>query len=156
MQGERINRRVGVGVATKLPDPLRRRLSRMGRRARIAGRQPPATKEHDMTVAISLTLEGATERDYDQVHELIARNAPKGLVLHTMGTVDGQVKIFDVWKDAESFDRFARDTMQPAMAKVASDVRPQVQHYELHNVWQADARELTRVGADPMPSKAMA
>jgi hypothetical protein len=109
-----------------------------------------------MTVAVALTVDGATEAQYDELHASIASSTPEGLVLHTMGSVGTSLMIFDIWQDEAAFERFSDDVMVPAMRRIAPGARPDVKTWPLHNVWQADASELARMGTDPMPSKAMA
>jgi hypothetical protein len=77
-----------------------------------------------MAVGIRITLPGITQEQFDKGHDQInpERKAPKGLLFHSSGPVDGGWGIVDFWESREDFDAFA-PLISEGMA--AAGVHPQ-------------------------------
>jgi hypothetical protein len=96
-----------------------------------------------MAVGMLMRLPGATPEMYDQVNReanINESNIPSGLVHHFAGKGEGEMVIFDVWQSRDDFDRFARETLAPALEKAAGGQAgqgPQPTFVELHNEFHA-------------------
>lgn len=80
-----------------------------------------------------------TAEIYDRVNaEMnVEDSPPEGLIVHTAGELDGVFQIVDVWESAEHAERFDRDRLAPAVAKVAGMTPPEgppTTTYELHKL----------------------
>lgn len=88
-----------------------------------------------MSIAISFRPTGMSRTKYDSViQRLNAAGAgkPPGRLYHACFGDDPEVRVFDVWSDMASFERFGA-TLVPILAEYGIDVgAPDVQ--PLHNV----------------------
>lgn len=90
-----------------------------------------------MTIAVILDFEGATLDQYDKVIELMkftpgGRGAPGGL-FHWVTKTDSGVRVTDVWKTREDFERFTAEQIGPYTEQVGVPQPPTVTTYEVHN-----------------------
>ena len=90
-----------------------------------------------MAVAVELRLKGATTQDYDRVLAALGyspggEGAPGGLFHWVMPTNDG-LRIIDVWRDLETFERFAQEKIAPAMQQAGVPSQPEITTYPVHN-----------------------
>ena len=62
-----------------------------------------------MAVGIRIKLAGVTQEQFDAAHDHINpdRSAPKGLLYHASGPIDGGWGIIDFWESRADFDAFA-------------------------------------------------
>jgi hypothetical protein len=62
-----------------------------------------------MAVGIRIKLAGITQEQFDEAHDAINpdRTAPKGLLYHASGPIDGGWGIIDFWESREDFDAFS-------------------------------------------------
>jgi hypothetical protein len=65
--------------------------------------------------------EGATLELLDAVTEEMGVDAdpPKGMIVHTHYSENGEIHIFDIWESEADYRDFAENRLGPAMAKVA-------------------------------------
>ncbi len=70
--------------------------------------------------------EGVTLDMYRAVNEKagVEQNPPDGLIIHTAGTVDGELQIVDVWESRDAAERFGNERLMPAIKAVAGDQAP--------------------------------
>jgi hypothetical protein len=74
-----------------------------------------------MPVAVLNEMDGVTAETYDAVNDEmdVRGNPPDGLIFHTGGPKEGGGwRIFDVWQDEDSFQRFEQERLGPAVQKV--------------------------------------
>jgi hypothetical protein len=87
-----------------------------------------------MAIAISFSPTNFTRQQYQTaIRELERAGAgtPPGRRYHACHGVDGQLQVFDVWDDAESFQQFA-GTLAPILQRLGVDeTNPVIT--ELHN-----------------------
>ncbi|TMK38438.1 MAG: hypothetical protein E6G56_14665 [Actinobacteria bacterium] len=90
-----------------------------------------------MAVGVVLEFEGATLDQYDQVVEKMGFSpggpaAPGGL-FHWVTKTDGGFRVTDVWRDRETFERFAEEQIGPYSAEVGITNPPEISFFEVHN-----------------------
>jgi hypothetical protein len=92
-----------------------------------------------MPVAVLNEMDGVTAETYDAVNDEmdVRGNPPEGLIFHTGGPKEGGGwRIFDVWQDEASFQRFEQDRLGPAVQKVTQGqplpTPPRREIYQLH------------------------
>jgi hypothetical protein len=94
-----------------------------------------------MAVAVAIEFPAPVEF-YDQVSAKLGLDSdpPEGMIIHTGAEADGGMRIFDVWKSAEAFEKFSNERLGPAIGEVAGgDDGPEPtkrEIYELHDVFQ--------------------
>jgi hypothetical protein len=88
-------------------------------------------------VAIVLDFEGATLDHYDATRKLMELEpegtAPEGALFHWVTKTDTGVRVTDVWKTREAFDRFAAERIGPLSAQAGFPNPPTITYYEVHN-----------------------
>ena len=78
--------------------------------------------------------------NYDAVTKKINVDAepPEGMIVHTAGfTEDGTFRIFDVWEDSDSMNRFDEERLGPAIQEVMGGdggEPDRTAQYELHHL----------------------
>ena len=90
-----------------------------------------------MAVAVVLDFPGGTLEQYDEV---IAKmgftpegpGAPGGLS-HWVTKTDDGIRVTDVWRTREEFDKFAAEQIGPITAEVGIPGPPQMTFYDVHN-----------------------
>jgi hypothetical protein len=62
-----------------------------------------------LAVGIRIKLPGITREQFDAAHDHINpdRSAPKGLIFHASGPIDGGWGIIDFWESRADFDAFS-------------------------------------------------
>ena len=77
-----------------------------------------------MAVGIRIKLAGVTQEQFDTAHDHINRDrsAPKGLLFHASGPIDGGWGIIDFWESRADFDAFQQ---RIAAGLAAAGVQPQ-------------------------------
>jgi hypothetical protein len=92
-----------------------------------------------MPVAVLTEIDNVTADIYDAVNAKmdVEANPPAGLIFHTGGPRDGGGwRIFDVWQDEASFQRFEQDRLGPAVTEVSGGMAaqnpPRREIYQLH------------------------
>ncbi|MBN1527797.1 MAG: hypothetical protein JW895_01980 [Thermoleophilaceae bacterium] len=79
----------------------------------------------------------------DAYDEIAARirfhdDVPEGLIVHSAAVTDaGQMRVFDVWRNVEAFERFLETRLGPALADVAGPHQQEadaVEVFELHSL----------------------
>ena len=105
-----------------------------------------------MAFAIRMALEGVGSDQYLAVHrEVISGAAPKGLLLHSAGEVEGTWQIFDIWESPAAFEAFSQKLV-PVIQAQGITVQPKITVTELFNVWTPDLNSLGVISNDPLPS----
>jgi hypothetical protein len=92
-----------------------------------------------MAIGIRIKLPGITQEQFDAAHDHInpTRTAPKGLLYHASGPIDGGWGIIDFWESREDFDRFQESRLGPAIAAEMGDQAaeggPDIKEFPVHN-----------------------
>jgi len=90
-----------------------------------------------MAVGIRVKLPGLTEEEFDRGHDRInpERTAPKGLLFHASGPVEGGWGIIDFWESREDFDAFSsRIAEGMAAAGVELAGPPDIKEFPVHEL----------------------
>jgi hypothetical protein len=97
-----------------------------------------------MPVGVLQEMDNVTAETYDAVNDKmdVRGNPPEGLIFHTGGPKDGGGwRVFDVWQDEASFQRFAEERLMPAVMEVsqgeAGATPPRREIYQLHGFFTA-------------------
>src|SRR5437870_7930773 len=94
-------------------------------------------KEIAMAVGIVLAFEGATLDQYDQILEKMGLSpggaTPPGALFHWVAQTDNGLRVTDVWRDRETFERFAEEQIGPYSAEVGITNPPQTSFFDVHN-----------------------
>ena len=88
-----------------------------------------------MAVGIRIKLAGITEHQFDEAHDHANpdRTAPKGLLFHASGPIDGGWGIIDFWESRADFDAFApRIAAGMAAAGIEPDGPPDIKEFSVH------------------------
>jgi hypothetical protein len=83
------------------------------------------------------------EGDLAQYDEVTAKldldaNPPDGLIIHTAGSIGGnRVRVFDVWKTDEAWERFRDERLLPAIEAVTrgEPYEATTEAYALHDLF---------------------
>ncbi len=80
-----------------------------------------------MSVGIIQEFDGFGPENYRAVSQEMNFPAdwPDGLVAHAAGTVEGGMRIVDIWESRDQFDRFSEETIQPAIQATAGEAASQ-------------------------------
>ena len=92
-----------------------------------------------MTVGIRVKLPGITQEQFDTAHDHInpERTAPKGLLFHSSGPIDGGWGVIDFWESREDFEAFQpRIGEGMAAAGVAPQGPPDIKEFPVHETIQ--------------------
>jgi len=90
-----------------------------------------------MAVGIRIKLAGISEQQFDQAHDHANpdRTAPKGLLFHASGPIDGGWGIIDFWESRADFDAFApRIVDGMAAAGVEPQGPPDIKEFAVHEM----------------------
>ena len=97
-----------------------------------------------MSVVIITEPEGVTVDMYDAVNQRLFGEddtPPDGLIVHTAGEVDGNLRVIDVWESREAHDKFVQERLGPAIEATAREAgapmderEPKRTIYDAHNV----------------------
>jgi hypothetical protein len=90
-----------------------------------------------MAIGVQLDFEGGTVEQYDAViaklgYQPGGPGAPGGIFHWVTKTADG-IRITDVWESKEVFEKFAQDTMGPAVQEAGVPNAPKIEFFEVHN-----------------------
>jgi hypothetical protein len=90
-----------------------------------------------MAVGIVLEFEGATLGQYDQVVEKMGFSpggaaAPGGL-FHWVTQTNNGFRVTDVWRDRETFERFAQEQIGPYTKEAGFEGEPEIRFSDVHN-----------------------
>jgi hypothetical protein len=79
-----------------------------------------------MSTVIMTRVEGITPAQYDKLTDLVAweREVPAGLQAHVASFDGDNLRILEVWDSAEQSEAFFGERVNPALAELALDVRP--------------------------------
>jgi hypothetical protein len=92
-----------------------------------------------MAIGVRIKLLGITQEQFDLAHDHInpTRIAPKGLLFHASGPVDGGWGIIDFWESRDDFDAFsARIPEGMAAAGVVPQGPPDIKEFSVHETVQ--------------------
>ena len=88
-----------------------------------------------MAVGIRIKLAGLTQEQFDAAHDHINadRSAPKGLLFHASGPIEGGWGIIDFWESRADFDAFAgRIAEGVEAAGIALEGPPDIKEFPVH------------------------
>ena len=79
---------------------------------------------------------------YEEVQEKVGTdtNPPAGLIVHTIGEVNGGLQIVDVWESEQAAQKFGEERLRPAVMEVAAahgvdaSTPPTTTSYEARNI----------------------
>lgn len=60
-------------------------------------------------------MPGATMEQQELLQQEIPESGLEGCIVHVVGEYDGGVRMIDVWTDEESYRRFQREILWPAL-----------------------------------------
>ena len=90
-----------------------------------------------MAIGLRLEFSSLGVDDYDKTCRALNFPAdwPDGLLAHASTEVDGRLRVHDVWRSRDHFDRFVQDRLQSAIGEALGDrgEQPQVTEIELHS-----------------------
>ena len=89
-----------------------------------------------MAIAVQLDFAGSTLAQYDQVIQKMGFSpggpgGPGGL-FHWVTKTDDGVRVTDVWKSKEAFEKFSQEQIGPISQEVGLSP-PTIQFFEVHN-----------------------
>jgi hypothetical protein len=93
-----------------------------------------------MAVGIRIKLAGISQEQFDHVHDKVnpARTAPKGLLFHASGPIDGGWGIIDFWESRADFDAFAPRIVEGmAAAGAEPEGGPDIKEFPVHEMISA-------------------
>jgi hypothetical protein len=67
-------------------------------------------------------MPGATLEQQEILQRHIPAEALEGCVVHVVGPYDGGVRMIDVWTDEESYRRFQREVLWPALDRLMPEM----------------------------------
>ena len=92
-----------------------------------------------MATRIQLDFPENTTDDYDRVCKELnfPANWPDGLVAHGAATIDGHLRVVDVWESSGHFDRYVDSQLGAAIERALGDRarRPERSDQELHTFY---------------------
>ena len=103
-----------------------------------------------MATVMAMRWEGVSPEQYEAVIDNLGLDdePPSGGLFHIAGFDGGALRVIDVWDSQEAFEGFMGERLQSAVQEAGLPGEPQVEYYELHNVWApARAQELIQQGA---------
>jgi hypothetical protein len=94
-----------------------------------------------MAVAIVMDFDGTTLDQYDQVIEKMGLTpggeGPPQALSHWVTETDNGIRVTDVWRSREAYDKFAEEQIGPFTREVGIESPPQATFYEVHNHFTA-------------------
>jgi hypothetical protein len=107
-----------------------------------------------MAVIMDMRWEGVTQEQYDQVMQRLEldEHPPEGGMFHLAGPADGTWRVVDVWESPEQFQAFSENRLMGITQEVGLEGQPEVEFYELHNVWAPRGEEVVQQGASSLPA----
>jgi len=92
-----------------------------------------------VAIGIRIKFPGVTQEEFDNGHDHVNpdRTAPKGLLFHASGPIDGGWGIIDFWESREAFDAFAPQIEQ-GMASSGIEMQgpPDIKEFAVHETVQ--------------------
>ncbi|WP_035841578.1 hypothetical protein [Kitasatospora azatica] len=87
-----------------------------------------------MAVVLSFSWAGATPAQYDAVRDLVRweEQTPDGAVLHVAWFDADGLRVTDVWKAEDDFNRFMQERLAPAIEKVGIEGKPEFGFTAMH------------------------
>ena len=82
-------------------------------------------------------MPGATLEQQEILNRHIPADALEGCLVHVVGPYDGGVRMVDVWADEESYRRFQREVLWPALDRAMPEMPvggPAPQPFVVHDV----------------------
>lgn len=96
-----------------------------------------------MAVAVQMDFEGTTLEQYDAVCKLMGLTpkgpGPAGAISHFATMTESGLRVIDVWKSREQFDKFAEEQIGPFTQEVGIPGPPKMQFFEVHNYFTPGA-----------------
>lgn len=90
-----------------------------------------------MAIAVQLDFEGATLAQYDEVCQKMgltpAGPGPAGAISHFVTATASGMRVVDVWKTREEFEKFAAEQIGPYSQDVGIPNPPSIQFFDVHN-----------------------
>ena len=92
-----------------------------------------------MPTRVQLDFAENTTEDYDRVCEALNFPAdwPEGLVAHGSASIDGRLRVVDVWESGAHYDRYVESRLGAAIGQALGDRarEPQRTDQELHTFY---------------------
>ena len=97
-----------------------------------------------MAVGVQLDFRGATLKQYDEALEwlgfLPGGPPAQDQLFHWVTETDDGIRIIDVWKSQEAFEKFFEVTVLPVLPEIGVVDQPEVQLFEVHNYFASGRR----------------
>jgi hypothetical protein len=97
-----------------------------------------------MAVGVQLDFRGATLKQYDEALEwlgfLPGGPPAQDQLFHWVTETDDGIRIIDVWKSQEAFEKFFDVTVLPVLPEIGVVDQPEVQLFEVHNYFASGRR----------------
>ena len=95
-----------------------------------------------MAVAVEVKFPGATTEQFDEALKIIGASPGgphpgDGALFHWTTKTDDGLRVTDVWKTREQFDRFRQDVIIPS-AKAAGLPEPEISFLPVHEYMEAN------------------
>lgn len=88
-----------------------------------------------MAIGIRIKLPGATQEQFDAVHDQINpdRSAPQGLLYHASGPIEGGWGVIDFWESRADFEAF-QDRIREGIAASGVELQgpPDIKEFPVH------------------------
>ena len=90
-----------------------------------------------MAVAVQMDFQGASLEQYDQICKLMGLTpkgpGPAGSISHFATMTNSGLRVVDVWKSKEQFEKFAQDEIGPYTQQVGFPGPPETTFRDVHN-----------------------
>lgn len=90
-----------------------------------------------MAVGVQLDFKDGTLAQYDQVIQKMGfrpgGSGPSGALFHWVTKTADGVRVVDVWRSREEFEKFSEEKIGPITREVGVPGPPDVQFFEVHN-----------------------
>ena len=89
-----------------------------------------------MPVMIVLSWDNFTLEQYDELNQAVdtVGNPPEGLIVHAAGSDGAGIRVTDVWRSTDDFNRFIAQRLGPALQSQGMDAEPQAEIIEVHHL----------------------
>lgn len=109
-----------------------------------------------MSTVMTMEWPGMTPDQYSQVMRALDLDgkAPSGGIFHVAGFKGNTLCITDIWESQQSFEKFQKERLAPALQKVGITSQPKVQFFPVHNIYTPNIEMIRKAGSTSMPSAA--
>jgi hypothetical protein len=93
-----------------------------------------------MPTAMIMRWPGITLDQYEQARERVdwEHDVPPGAIFHVVAQDGDELRVVDVWRTAEDFERFAAERLMPAVRELGIPGEPEVRLLDVHRSFAPD------------------